>query len=426
MVENNKLETALKGFLGTRSGRTTGEAVLNSIINLASRGQTVSSKEEHPLFCLAQSVTHWRVSCMEHVCNLYGMDRKEWKACPYAATDALLKMIVDPTTISLADVVQRHWDMVMIGRVALPVMDSVIKPHQALRDVVSDRKGEARYRSTFALPGVYTGQCACCNTHRVLQVSQLLGSIPSVKDGEQVLVNKLRKEMKPRGDNFGILSSTIIDFVNDDRNLALMDLLMGAVPQVAVIQPILTERRDSKTGKLTFDLKFACANCLHNLGSPEVLVSSAHATKATADLYYNLTKDLGVKGALNVKKEITELQRTAKLARSHLKGIKKGSGNVRPHANKVFGPAKLSPMEEDALCRELISAGFKDKVRPSRGKTHRRSLTNDARNEGVQSLKNLLSNAETIAAVNLSSGTNIFGSFAQREAQLRIVDGEEE
>jgi len=222
------------------------------------------------------------------------------------------------------------------------------------------------------------------------------------------------------------MSSTIIDFVNDDRNLALMDLLLGAVPQVAVIQPILTERRQSKNGKLTFDLKFACANCLHNLGSPEALISSAHATKATADLYYNLAKDLGVKGALNVKKEIAELQRTAKLARSHLKGAKKGSGNVRPHVNKVFGPAKLSPLEEDALCLELISAGFKDRVRPSRGKTHRRSLTNDARKEGVQSLKNLLSAAETISAATASINYAAFGSFNSGADDKTPVVGEEE
>lgn len=417
MTVNDTLKSDLSRVLGSRSGKTTAGAALSSIRELVLWGQQAKKPEEHPLFWVAASIDNWTVSGFEHVLGQLGVSRISCHKDPIGQSAKIMQMLTKKESASkIALGVLSHWEEVIEGTFALPVRDRVIKPHQVLRDIVSEHKGQAKYRTYLRLPALFTGTCTCCNTHRMLQIVQMLTTIPAVEKVESVLVDKLSTMIDGRGNEFGIQSSFVIDLAKDDRNAALMFLLNGGASQ-AVVVPILTKRWDG--GKTSYDVKFACANCLDNLENPASLISSAHATKFTTDLFYKLTRDIGVPGALALRKigKMVDYSKDKNLGRAHLNTAldfdKRGDKTRSLHgSNRLGGDTKKEKIEEDALCRELISAGMQQYVQKQRSKSNLLKLSADGRKLGVSAIKAKL-RVSVAEDAPVEDFTNLFGDSSE-------------
>lgn len=419
MVKPNDTEISFSRVLSTSSGKSTGNASLRSIPNLILRGSSERTDTTHPIVWIAESDQRWRISGLAGILEPLGIKQSELITDPGKAITQIAKIFGSKKGVQdVARGVKRQWQQVCDGEMGLPIDHQVITPHQVLRVVVNNRKDKTVYRKVHVLPALYTGICTCCNLHGMHNLLQLLTTVPMVNERENVLMKTIEDMSDVRGDNFSIMSSTIMDVIREDRNAGILLLLQsqigGGGGSQAVIVPLLTERW--KDGSMNWAIEYACANCLHNMNDPYAVAASAYATAMTTNLFYDLSKQIGVAGAKKLSKRgkntLDEIKDNRDRADRHLKEVKgsgkqlsgKSAGNRSNHNSD----GKMSKVNADAFCRELILSGLKQYVYVPKDKSRMLVLNRAGVEIGMPALRDLLSVKEASANfVNLDD-VNVF------------------
>jgi len=339
-----------------------------AVLGLVRESQAHRHDDSDPIVALANHADAWRYTGMEAVCNLAGIKRMEFVTKRGRASAKLMEWLATPEGAKgVVQAVAKQLRDREVGRDGVPPQDRTTDGTRVLRDMVNERKKS--YRTGFDLPALHWGNCSCCTTaqqYRLLRKCTSLKGLTETGEFREVLLEAFSSDDKL--ENRTMLAGLVAEASVDQVEGSLFHLLDGHGTQTLMRYRLTPRRRQDKPGT-DWSLRSYCIECLHAFENPEQAIREAYGVKLLADLRWQLGRAVRTFSSVQKgwKAKLAELQKIREQADLHLKESSRVSDLASQGRSVQERSANFTPADEDALARDLWSAGLKAEVIRGKG-----------------------------------------------------------